>query len=514
MADCAVIPLRAHLQMEGIRSKSILFVPKKAYARIPQRNYLFMKSNLVSQFKPPKVLVNGASFRIALEGSQCMKESFFKCCCFGSLTDPESAVPSNWMSVVDQMLLMVSIVFAHLAGAIPRSRAYIGVKNNTTSQHHDAARSTNYGRSTESNMNGPWIEVKEKLMDALTAIENDGRMENRAAEHENESKMHSLNIFAVDEGPRLRLLWVTLQQLQKEVGHISQTQESVSRDIWLLVALEVIKGATQPIYIKWLEEELTLEIGQPEMKLTDRMLGKLNGDDRILQNISRSGKAELYADLLFFLRFGSLRNGCCYDNKLLTRHGVDILEDLVILLADEIASIYLELISIDSDMSNEINGLGLTLCSLSTRSLQRLRNEVVLNQWLQQNFKSVVTMYEDRFELFVFSRKQLEDSVESRNEKIIWWKKFAFSKSTRSSSLHHVQINLISLLVKRTKELRALTGWRYYFSLYLELLDITMPFASAVFTKIRGAVSFFLMCMIGRSLGLIFNGIRQSLGWR
>ncbi|KAG1361509.1 hypothetical protein COCNU_09G009720 [Cocos nucifera] len=284
--------------MERIQSKSILFMPKKAYARIPQRTYLFMKSNLVSRFKSPKVLVNGAPLRIALEGSQRMKESFFKSCCFGSLTDPEGALPSNWMSVVDQMLLMISIVFAHLAGAIPRRRAYIGMKNNTTSQHHDAASSTNYGRSTESNMNGPWIEVKDKLMDALTAIENDGRLENRAAEHENESKMHSLNIFAVNEGPRLRLLWVS---------HISQTQESVSRDIWLLVALEVIKEATQPVYIKWLEEELTLEIGQPEMKLTDRMLGKLNRDDRILQNISRSGKAELYADLLFFLRFGSLR---------------------------------------------------------------------------------------------------------------------------------------------------------------------------------------------------------------
>ncbi|XP_008776216.2 uncharacterized protein LOC103696383 isoform X1 [Phoenix dactylifera] len=514
MADCAVMPLHAHLQMDRIWSKSVLFVPKKAYARISWRNYLFMKSNLVSRFQSPKVHVDGASFRIALEGSQCMKKSFCKCCCFGSLTNPEGAVPSNWVSVVDQMLLMVSIVFAHLAGVIPGRRAYIGMNNNTTSQHHDAASSTNYGRSTESNMNDPWIEVKEKLMDALTAIEHDGRMENRAAEHENESKMHPLNIFAVDKGPRLRLLWVTLQQLQKEVHHISQTHESVSRDIWLLVALEVIKGAIQPVYIKWLEKELTLEIGQPDTKLTDRMLGKLNGADRILQNISRSGKAELYADLLFFLRFGSLRNGCCYDNRLLTRHGVDILEDLVILLADEIASIYLELISIDSDMSSEMNGLGLTLCSLSTRSLQRLRNEVVLNQWLQQNFKSVVTMYEDRFELVVFSRKQLEDSVDSRHEKIIWWKKFAFRKSTRPSLLHHVQINPFSLPVKRTKELRALTGWRYYFSLYLEFSDITMPFARAVFTKIRGAVSFFLMCMIGRSLGLIFNGIRQSLGWR
>lgn len=46
------------------------------------------------------------------------------------------------------------------------------------------------------------------------------------------------------------------------------------------------------------------------------------------------------------------------------------------MLADTIASIYLELISIDSDISTEMNGLGLTLCSMSTRTLQKLRNEV------------------------------------------------------------------------------------------------------------------------------------------
>lgn len=105
-----------------------------------------MKSNLVSQFGSPKVHVDGAPLRMAFGGRQCMKESFFKCCCFGSLINPEGAVPSNWISVVDQMLLMVSIVFAHLAGVIPHRRAYIGMKNNTTSQHHDAASSTNYGR--------------------------------------------------------------------------------------------------------------------------------------------------------------------------------------------------------------------------------------------------------------------------------------------------------------------------------------------------------------------------------
>lgn len=54
------------------------------------------------------------------------------------------------------------------------------------------------------------------------------------------------------------------------------------------------------------------------------------------------------------------------------------MEDLVIWLADVTASFYLELVSIDGDTPSEISVLGLSLCSLSTRSLQRLRNEVSL----------------------------------------------------------------------------------------------------------------------------------------
>lgn len=50
----------------------------------------------------------------------------------------------------------------------------------------------------------------------------------------------------------------------------------------------------------------------------------------------------------------------------------------MITLADGIASVYLELISVDGNMSNEINYLGLMLCALSTRELQKLRNEVQL----------------------------------------------------------------------------------------------------------------------------------------
>lgn len=74
--------------------------------------------------------------------------------------------------------------------------------------------------------------------------------------------------------------------------------------------------------------------------------------------------------------FLSGRDGCRYDCSLFIQHGVDILEDLVITLADAIASLYLELISVDGNMSNEINSIGLMLCTLSTRELQKLRNEV------------------------------------------------------------------------------------------------------------------------------------------
>jgi hypothetical protein len=71
------------------------------------------------------------------------------------------------------------------------------------------------------------------------------------------------------------------------------------------------------------------------------------------------------------------REGCCYDNSLFILHGISILEDLVITLADGIASIFLELISVDGNLSNEMNRLGLALCTLSTRALQKLRNEVM-----------------------------------------------------------------------------------------------------------------------------------------
>jgi len=52
-----------------------------------------------------------------------------------------------------------------------------------------------------------------------------------------------------------------------QVSDISLTHGVVNRDVWLLVASDVIKGSIQPACSKWLEDELTLGIGDSDMVL-------------------------------------------------------------------------------------------------------------------------------------------------------------------------------------------------------------------------------------------------------
>lgn len=72
-----------------------------------------------------------------------------------------------------------------------------------------------------------------------------------------------------------------------------------------------------------------------------------------------------------------IREDCYYDSCIFAVHGISILEDLVVALADGVASIYLEFNSVDSDVSSKTNSLDMSLCALSTRELQKLRNEVL-----------------------------------------------------------------------------------------------------------------------------------------
>ncbi|KAJ4799256.1 hypothetical protein LUZ62_050502 [Rhynchospora pubera] len=185
-------------------------------------------------------------------------------------------------------------------------------------------------------------EAQNKLLEALEENIQTGELKS-----EKRTKHGPLSLFALDLDPRLRLLAITLQKLQDEVNCILHDAENLAWEKWL--------------------------------KLSDVVTRKLKEDDRIIRKFNSSGKAELYANMIFFLRFGFVRNPSYYDTKFFTEHGIQILEDKLIFLADGIASVYLELISVDGDYwySEEMdNSSALVLCSLSTRALQKLRNEL------------------------------------------------------------------------------------------------------------------------------------------
>lgn len=72
----------------------------------------------------------------------------------------------------------------------------------------------------------------------------------------------------------------------------------------------------------------------------------------------------------------------------------------------------------------------------------------------------VVSMYEDRFDLCIFQYQLVEESSKDKDQTINWWKKLnVISSRPVSRQLNVVVIDQISVPVKRTKELRALTGW-------------------------------------------------------
>ncbi|XP_065633403.1 uncharacterized protein LOC112026550 isoform X2 [Quercus suber] len=453
-----------------------------------------------------------------LKLSPCLRGTSLKSTCLGSLVNPDGATTSDWIAVVDQVLLMASVFLTYTAGVIPvRKKSFLKFPKNV--YHDDVASGTSSGSAMKNDdqLNSKYAlnVVKGKLLDSLKALEHCQNLEERVREFEEHHAKGPLSLNAVPEGPRLHLLWASFQQVEEEVTNTSSIPKTAKMEDWLTVFPDIIQRSCQPVCMAWLENVLCLENSTTSKELASLIYEKLKGEDTVLQNIRKSGKGDLYAELLCFLRFGSQREDCCYDNSIFLLHGVSILEDLVITLADGIASIFLELISVDGNLSNEMNSLGLALCTLSTRALQRLRNEVALSQWLYLNVEAVVSMYEDRFDLWTLQNQLIEAPRNSQTENYSWWKRLTLRKfDTVLSPIHYTVISQFSMPVKRMKELRALRGWRYYFSLLLELSDISMPLIKAVISKVSDAISFFLVCLIGRSLGLIYTGIRQSLRWK
>ena len=115
----------------------------------------------------------------------------------------------------------------------------------------------------------------------------------------------------------------------------------------------------------------------------------------------------------------------------------------------------------------------------STRALEKFRNEVKLAAWMTANYGDVVAMYEDWHSLM---------GVDAQGNVV-----------TRKIS------------VCRHSELARVTGARMLMSMFLEFSDVVVPVARSALNNVKNFTSWLLVTLIGRSLGLVYRGIKESV---
>lgn len=165
-------------------------------------------------------------------------------------------------------------------------------------------------------------------------------------------------------------------------------------------------------------------------------------------------------------------------------------------------------------------------------------------------------MFEDRFDLWTLQKRRIPSPGEKQGTSSI---RMQAKKGIKVGS-DDLVLTRSQLPARRSTELKAVTGWyvpcgghnlvrfkhqengckvrmgwflengfeempngvflkncvlcrRYYYSLFLELSDVVGPLMNILLSKVGDVVSFLLITLIGRSLGLVYQGIRQSVRW-
>lgn len=450
----------------------------------------------------------------------------------GSLSELSSAAATlEWEPALDNLLLVVSIALAYIAGIVtpssPPPQALTEKASSASlemSQELEAVQEL-ANEASFLEKEDLWNLARFKLSNSVD-LGDDMADDTQAL---NPGQGLQLSLQALARGPRLRLLLVTLEQLNKEVGNWQQNESFLHPD-WSAFSTQRLCEVVIAICRLWmcgehmrnLKDQHLMKGGCVPLELIDtNYLSEWNsrfdsysqnygGRKSMKSTLLATGKAEFYADFLYFMCAGHARqNG--YGGAETSRSDRNlVLEDLIIFVADKASALYLDLISTGSTVcdSQWFNIMAQSIPS--TRSLEKFRNEVALNGWLNDNFQSVTAMFEDRYDLWILCsscknlEKQSQSKVQFNNRR---------QKPEKAGEQSTLVIQQYKLFCRRARELRALTGWRYYFSLYLEFSDVCGPLLRTIVTKLGEGIAFLLVTLIGRSLGLIYRGICQSVQW-
>ncbi|ABP01216.1 predicted protein [Ostreococcus lucimarinus CCE9901] len=175
---------------------------------------------------------------------------------------------------------------------------------------------------------------------------------------------------------------------------------------------------------------------------------------------------------------------------------VSVLQDVVLNIADSVACAYVTCAR-ESGLQAPVNGGvartedtgavvrippfrdALSVRLKSTRSLEKFRNETSLRTWLARNYYDVVAMYEDWHKLW---------GMNANGELV-------------TRKIH----------VCRQPELAKVKGFRLAVSMIIELADVSLPLFRSALNNCSRVASWLLVTLIGRSLGLVYRGIKESM---
>ena len=159
----------------------------------------------------------------------------------------------------------------------------------------------------------------------------------------------------------------------------------------------------------------------------------------------------------------------------------------------------------------------------STRALERFRNQVALQRWIAANVASVVALYEDRYELWGFSHRGrlIRRALPARRAAVRSQRSGTPSCIQCYQHMRNMHAGLWARSVAgsarpgttgmRGQDVAGLRGVRYAVGLALEALDFVAPLLQRALGRLGDALAWLLVRAIGRSLGLVYRGVRESL---
>ena len=183
------------------------------------------------------------------------------------------------------------------------------------------------------------------------------------------------------------------------------------------------------------------------------------------------------------------------------------------------------------------------MCRTEATPMDRLLGgrQVALQRWVAANVTSVVALYEDRHELWGFTHqgRLVRRVLPARRAKV------CAQRPAAPAALAHALVRprpsllvraccswppagrsdgaaqLIACLYARWlgkaracwcwQDVAGLRGVRYAVGLALEALDFAAPLLQRALAKLGDALAWLLVRLIGRSLGLVYRGVRESL---